>query len=101
MLDIGELCSAEGSREREVEGRVIGSDIRAALNHAGPEDVAERAIEQMGGAVIAGDPAAPFEVDPGIDGLPAAELPRLHVHAVSARVAAGDGLGVEHDRAAA
>jgi hypothetical protein len=101
MLDVGELRWSECPREREVEGRVVGPDERAALDHAGSKDVAKRAIEQVGGAVIAGDPAAPFDVDPGIDGLPAVEVPRLDVHMVSARITAGDGLGVAHDRAAA
>ena len=77
-LDALSLLGGQPAGEAEVEGGVIGPDERATLHHGLPEGLAERPVEQVGGAVVPGDGGAALRVDLGGDRLVPVQGAGLH-----------------------
>ena len=69
------LVVGQGPVEREVEAQVVGRDQRPGLARPLPDDVAQRAVEQVRPRVVAHRVGAALGVDDGLDRLPDPQPP--------------------------
>src|SRR4029077_3888110 len=51
-FDLAQLLGGDGLEMREIEAQPVGGHQRALLLHVGAEHLAQRRVQQMGGAVI-------------------------------------------------
>ena len=75
-FDGGDIGGGQRSRVRIVEAEAVGGDEAALLGDMLAEAMAQRGVEEVGGAVIGADPGAAFDVDrlvEGVAGLDAAD----------------------------
>ena len=94
VLDRPLLVVGEGAVEGVVEAEIVGRDERPGLLRRRAGDVAQGAVEEVRGGVVAHRPGAPLGVDDGRDGLTDPQPP-VERSAMDDE-AAGRALGVLH-----